>query len=85
IQRLSVDQVSGAVSVDLFGSYQPAAMIGDQPGSTGAELPDSWYSAEGTAMTAAGLNIDSSGFLSADGSLAGNPDSRAVFYYPEDL
>ncbi|MFS1525624.1 hypothetical protein ACL7TT_16175, partial [Microbulbifer sp. 2304DJ12-6] len=85
IQRISVDQVSGAVSVDLFGSYQPAGRIDDQPDSTGAELPDSWYSAEGTAMTAAGLNIDSSGFLTADGSLAGNPNSRAVFYYPGDL
>ncbi|MDP5211419.1 hypothetical protein, partial [Microbulbifer sp. 2205BS26-8] len=85
IQRISVDQVSGAVSVDLFGSYQPAAMIGDQPDSTGAELPDSWYSAEGTAMTAAGLNIDSSGFLIADGSLVGNTNSRAVYYHLGDL
>ncbi|WP_020411141.1 hypothetical protein [Microbulbifer variabilis] len=84
VQRISVDQVSGAVSVDLFGSYQPAGMIADQADSTSAELPDAWYSAEGAAMTDS-LSIDSSGFLTADGTLAGNADSRAIFYYPGDL
>ncbi|MEW5251787.1 hypothetical protein AB1S50_19305, partial [Microbulbifer sp. 2201CG32-9] len=58
IQRISVNQVSGAVSVDLFGSYQPASNIPDQEQNSNAELPDSWYTAEGTAMTTAGLSID---------------------------
>ncbi|WHI52721.1 hypothetical protein P3339_08155 [Microbulbifer sp. MLAF003] len=84
VQRISIDQVSGAVSVDLFGSYQPAGMIADQADSTSAELPDAWYSAEGAAMTGS-LSIDSSGFLTADGTLAGNADSRAIYYYPGDL
>ncbi|QFT53548.1 hypothetical protein [Microbulbifer sp. THAF38] len=85
VQRISVDQVSGAVSVDLFGSYQPAGMIADQGDSTSAELPDAWYDSEGTAMTAAGLSIDASGFLTADGTLSGNSDTRAIYYYPGDL
>ncbi|GAA5446206.1 hypothetical protein Misp06_04415 [Microbulbifer sp. NBRC 101763] len=84
VQRISIDQVSGAVSVDLFGSYQPAGMIADQAESTSAELPDAWYSAEGAAMTGS-LSIDSSGFLTADGTLIGNSDSRAIYYYPGDL
>ncbi|WP_444905315.1 hypothetical protein ACJJIU_22085 (plasmid) [Microbulbifer sp. CnH-101-E] len=85
VQRVSVDQVSGAVAVDLFGSYQPAGMIADQGDSTSAELPDAWYDSDGTAMTAAGLNIDASGFLTADGTLTGNSNSRAIYYYPGDL
>ncbi|BBM00439.1 hypothetical protein [Microbulbifer sp. GL-2] len=87
VQRISIDQVSGAVSVDLFGSYQPAGMIADQPegSSTNGELPDAWYNAEGTAMTASGLSIDASGFLTADGTLYGADNSRTVFYYLGDL
>ncbi|WP_444941254.1 hypothetical protein ACJJI3_01545 [Microbulbifer sp. ZKSA004] len=85
IQRISVDQVSGSVTVDLFSSYQPAGMIADQLESTNAELPDEWYEAEGTAMTDAGLSIDGSGFLIADGTLTGNPDSREIFYHLGDL
>ncbi|MCX2780428.1 hypothetical protein [Microbulbifer thermotolerans] len=86
VQRISVDQVTGAVTVDLFGSYQPAGYIPDQPGaSTSAELPDSWYDDEGTEMTAAGLSIDSSGFLTADGTLTGSASSRAIYYYLGDL
>ncbi|WP_444946451.1 hypothetical protein ACJJIP_06510 [Microbulbifer sp. VTAC004] len=85
VQRISIDQVSGAVSVDLFGSYQPAGMIADQADSTSAELPDAWYSAEGSAMKASGLSIDASGFLTADGTLIGNGDSRVIYYYPGDL
>ncbi|MCX2803384.1 hypothetical protein OQJ68_16530, partial [Microbulbifer thermotolerans] len=86
VQRISVDQVTGAVTVDLFGSYQPAGYIPDQPGaSTSAELPDSWYEAEGTEMTAAGLSIDSSGFLTADGTLTGSASSRTIYYYLGDL
>jgi hypothetical protein len=87
VQRISVNQVSGAVSVDLFGSYQPASAVPDQPSgsSSSGELPDSWYSAEGTEMTAAGLAIDASGFLTANGTLYGADNSRTIFYYLGDL
>ncbi|WP_444926791.1 hypothetical protein ACJJI4_01340 [Microbulbifer sp. TRSA002] len=85
VQRVSINQVTGAVSVDLFGSFQPAGMIADQAESTSAELPDAWYQSEGTAMTAAGLAIDADGFLTADGTLAGNADSRAIYYHTGDL
>ncbi|WP_444914629.1 hypothetical protein [Microbulbifer sp. TRSA007] len=85
VQRVSINQVTGAVSVDLFGSFQPAGMIADQAESTSAELPDAWYESEGTAMTAAGLAIDADGFLTADGTLAGNADSRAIYYHTGDL
>ncbi|WP_444904226.1 hypothetical protein ACJJIU_03695 [Microbulbifer sp. CnH-101-E] len=87
VQRFNVDQVSGAVSVDLFGSYQPASAVPDQPSgsSSSGELPDSWYSAEGTEMTAAGLAVDASGFLTANGTLYGTDNSRTIFYYLGDL
>ncbi|WP_444884521.1 hypothetical protein [Microbulbifer sp. PSTR4-B] len=87
VQRFNVNQVSGAVSVDLFGSYQPASAVPDQPSgsSSSGELPDSWYSAEGTEMTAAGLAIDASGFLTANGTLYGADNSRTIFYYLGDL
>ncbi|WP_444907881.1 hypothetical protein ACJJIR_07625 [Microbulbifer sp. SSSA008] len=85
VQRVSINQVTGAVSVDLFGSYQPAGMIADQSESTSAELPDNWYESEGTSMAAAGLSIDSDGFLTADGTLTGNTDSRSIYYHLGDL
>ncbi|WP_444911044.1 hypothetical protein [Microbulbifer sp. PAAF003] len=85
VQRVSINQVTGAVSVDLFGSYQPAGMIADQSESTSAELPDEWYESEGTAMAAAGLSIDASGFLSADGLLTGDTNSRVIYFHAGDL
>ncbi|GAB2507082.1 hypothetical protein [Microbulbifer agarilyticus] len=85
VQRVSVDQTSGAVQVELFGSTQAAAPITDEDAGTNAELPDGWYSAAGTEMTAAGLSIDGSGFLTADGTLDGAASSRTVFYYLGDL
>ncbi|MCO1336777.1 hypothetical protein MO867_20835, partial [Microbulbifer sp. OS29] len=85
VQRISIDQVSGAVTAELFGSYQPAGMIADQAESTSAELPDAWYESEGTTMSSAGLSIDASGFLTADGTLAGNTDNRAIYYHAGDL
>ncbi|WP_406828112.1 hypothetical protein [Microbulbifer sp. ARAS458-1] len=85
VQRVSVDQVSGGVQVELFGSTQKAAPIADEAASTNAELPDGWYSAEGTAMAAAGLTIDGSGFLTADGTLDGAASSRTIYYYLGDL
>ncbi|MFI2810136.1 carbohydrate binding domain-containing protein [Microbulbifer sp. JSM ZJ756] len=87
VQRVRINQVSGRVSVDLFGSYQPAGYIPDQDASvsSSAELPDGWYSGAGTELTAAGLSVDASGFLTADGSLAGAAASRTVFYYLGDL
>ncbi|WP_043316567.1 hypothetical protein [Microbulbifer sp. HZ11] len=85
VQRVSVDQTSGLVQVELFGSTQKAAPITDEAASTNAELPDGWYSAEGTAMAAAGLAIDSSGFLTADGTLDGAASSRTIYYYLGDL
>ncbi|MBN8431802.1 hypothetical protein JF535_13170 [Microbulbifer salipaludis] len=85
VQRVSVDQVSGGVQVELFGSTQKAAPIADEAASTSAELPDGWYSTAGTEMTAAGLTIDGSGFLTADGTLQGAASSRTIFYYLGDL
>ncbi|WP_444958214.1 hypothetical protein [Microbulbifer sp. ZKSA002] len=85
VQRVSINQVTGAVSVDLFGSYQPAGMIADQSESTSAELPDEWYESEGTAMAAAGLSIDASGFLMTDGLLAGDTSSRVIYFHTGDL
>ncbi|WP_444922695.1 hypothetical protein ACJJH9_00025 (plasmid) [Microbulbifer sp. DLAB2-AF] len=84
VQRISVDQVSGAISVDLFGSYQPAGMIADQSGSTSFELPSEWYESQGTPMGDF-LSIDEDGFLTADGTLTGNTDSRSIYYHLGDL
>ncbi|WP_160153347.1 hypothetical protein [Microbulbifer sp. ALW1] len=85
VQRISVDQTSGAVQVELFGSTQAAAAANDEAASVSAELPDGWYSTAGTEMTAAGLSIDGSGFLTADGNLTGSASSRTIFYYLGDL
>ena len=85
VQRISVDQTSGSVQVELFGSTQAASAITDEDADTSAELPDGWYSAAGTEMTAAGLSIDGSGFLTADGTLAGSDSSRTIYYYLGDL
>ncbi|WP_444933570.1 hypothetical protein [Microbulbifer sp. JTAC008] len=85
VQRVSINQVTGAVSVDLFGSYQPAGMVADQSESTSAELPDEWYESKGTAMAAAGLSIDTSGLLSADGLLTGDTSSRVIYFHTGDL
>ncbi|AQQ67494.1 hypothetical protein Mag101_07455 [Microbulbifer agarilyticus] len=85
VQQVSVDQVAGTVQVELFGSTQAASPIVDEAASTSAELPDAWYSADGAAMTAAGLTIDGSGFLTADGTLTGAASSRTIFYYLGDL
>ncbi|WP_444893638.1 hypothetical protein ACJJIE_03920 [Microbulbifer sp. TRSA001] len=85
IQRISIDQTTEAITAELFGSYQPASMIADQSESTSAELPDSWYESEGTEMAAAGLSIDADGFLTADGTLIGSTDSRAIYYHLGDL
>ncbi|WP_346839828.1 hypothetical protein [Microbulbifer sp. SAOS-129_SWC] len=82
IQRISVDQVSGAVTAELFGSYQAAGNVLDQDaaGAASYELPDSWYDDAGTELTAAGISIDGSGFMTADASL-----SEGTYYYLGDL
>jgi len=84
IQRVRIDQKSGRVSVDVFGSTLKADPIADSDAGAASELPDGWYDSEGTELTAAGLSI-AGGILQASGALAGGTTTRTIFYYLGDL
>lgn len=85
IQRISINQETGRVRAELFGSTLKATPIEDSGAGSGAELPDGWYSSAGTEMAAAGLTIDGAGVMTANGSLTGGTTTRTVFYYLGDF
>ncbi len=79
IQRISINQRTGRVTCELFGSSMKADPIVDDDAGASAELPDGWYDSEGTDANTP-LSIDGSGFLLADGTLTGGSDTREIFY-----
>lgn len=91
VQQVSTDWVSGNVSVDLFGSSQNASTLA--PDEPGAAIDTTWYSSEGTEISAAnfpGKVSSAGGVTSITGSisLTGNAFmnvSSAVYYCDEDL
>lgn len=84
IQRITVNQKSGKVTAQLFGSTLKADPIPDTGAGVNSELPDGWYSSEGTEMVAAGLTIGA-GIMTASGTLTGGTTTRTIFYYLGDL
>lgn len=84
VERISVDQNSGRVSAELFGSSRKADPIADDGAGADAELPDGWYDSFGTDMTEE-LSIDQDGFLEDDGELAGGTTTRTAYYYLGDF
>jgi hypothetical protein len=79
IQRISINQKSGRVTCELFGSSQKADPIADDDAGASAELPDGWYDSEGTDANTP-LSIDGSGFLLANGTLTGGATTRTIYY-----
>ena len=84
IQRITVNQKTGKVSADLFGSSMKADPIADTGAGVNAELPDGWYNSAGTEMATAGLTI-SAGVMTANGSLTGGTTTRTIFYFLGDF
>lgn len=81
VQQVTVDQVSGLVSVKLFGASFRSEPIADNPteGAAGAPvLLDSWYSSEGANLDSV-LSV-AGGILQADGSLP-----AGVYFYSNDF
>ena len=85
VQRLTIDQRTGRMRASMFGSSLKAEPIVDNGAGANSELPDSWYSSEGTDFATAGLSIDGSGILQSSGSLAGGTTTRTIFYYLGDF
>lgn len=79
IQRISVNQKTGHVTCELFGSSLKADPIVDSDAGASAELPDGWYNSEGTDANTP-LSIDGSGFLLSNGMLIGGTSTRVIFY-----
>ena len=79
IQRIAINQKTGRVTAELFGSSLKADPIADEDAGTTSELPNGWYDSEGTAADAT-LSIDGSGFLLSSGSLVGGSTTRTIFY-----
>ncbi|MCP4215155.1 MAG: hypothetical protein GY765_10880, partial [bacterium] len=84
VQQISTNLIDGSVKVTLFGSSGDASILADEDAADAAELPDGWYSTNGTDLGAS-LSIDGSGFLTANGTLNGGTSSRTWFYYLGDF
>jgi hypothetical protein len=84
IQRISVNQATGRVTAELFGSSLKADPIPDDEAGDNSELPDGWYDSEGTDAGTP-LSIDGSGFLLSNGTLVGGTTTRTIFYYLGNL
>lgn len=91
IQQVATDWKTGAVSLDLFGSSQPASAISEGSGNEPATaLPDAWYTSAGTAINATnfpGKITMVSGLtrISANMTLTGNATALTVYYVNGDL
>jgi len=86
VQRVTIDQLGGRVTAELFGSTAKAEPIVDGGAGASAELPNGWYSSEGTEMgMGTSLTIDGSGFLLANGTLTGGESTRTIYYYLGDF
>ena len=93
IERANIDWMNGKVKIDCFGSSGTRA--DDIPIGTSAILPDAFYTSKGTELTAAGLSVDGSGNLTADGALTGYESgwslshdanhADSIFYYDGDF
>jgi|DEB0MinimDraft_10_1074344.scaffolds.fasta_scaffold00147_19 hypothetical protein len=93
IERANIDWMNGKVKIDCFGSSGTRA--DDIPIGTSAILPDAFYTSKGTEFTAAGLSVDGSGNLTADGTLTGYESglslshdanhADSIFYYDGDF
>lgn len=79
IQRISINQKTGRVTCELFGSSLKADPIIDDDAGASAELPDGWYNSEGVNANVP-LSIDGSGFLLSSGTLVGGTTTRTIFY-----
>lgn len=84
IQRIAVDQISGQVSVSLFGSSQRSSVL---PPDTGTALPDTWYDDAGTALAAA-VTIVGDVIQPGTYNLTGHANlnnAAAIYYHLADL
>lgn len=87
VQHISVDKITGNVSLDLFASSQAAGA--QAPTGDVAVLPDAWYSSQGAALASV-LTITGSnpGHVSASGVINGTANMNAaasIFFYNGDL
>lgn len=84
IQRIAVDQISGDVSVSLFGSSQRSSVL---PPGSGTALPDAWYSNAGTELSTV-VTIVAGVIQPGTYNLTGNANLKngaAIYYYLGDL
>jgi hypothetical protein len=82
IQKIKVNQISGEVEVDLFGSSQKADAITDESQALN-ELPSLWYS-DGATNAETILSI-TNGLLDSNGTLTGQPTTRTAYYIDGDF
>lgn len=86
IQQLATNWKTGEVTVDLFGSSQPASPVSSGSGNEPANaIPDAWYTNGGTAITAANFpgkitTVGSLTRITGNITLAGGDNSLTVFY-----
>lgn len=88
IQNIQTNWRTGQVSVDLFGSSQPASEV--PPDEFGSALPADWYENTGTEISAANFPgiVSENGItrVTEDIALAGGPTlAGSVFWCGEDL
>lgn len=86
----SVDQDTGKVSADMFGSTFAATPLADLLSGNAHELPDSWYNSVGTALTSLPGVVISGGVMTSPPSAGINGGSdinaaNSIFYYLGDL
>jgi|GEM_PF-3006579 len=79
VQKVTVDQITGKVTVSLFGSSDKASVITESDATTDWALQDSWYTSNGSSMSSL-LNI-SNGTLQQDGTLPGTVGTKTTQAY----
>jgi hypothetical protein len=84
VQRIAIDQVTGEVSVNLFGSSQRASVI---PPAAGPALDDAWYTSQGTNLSTV-CTIVGGVIQAGTYNLTGHAElnhANAIYYYNGDL
>jgi hypothetical protein len=82
IQNISIDWITGKLTLALFGSSQPASAISHTTDNT--VIGNAWYTGAGTDLASV-LTI-AGGVVTANGNLAGAADlANAIYYFNGDL
>ncbi|NQD37481.1 hypothetical protein HPT27_10620 [Permianibacter sp. IMCC34836] len=86
----SIDQDTGKVQAEMFGSTFAATPLADLLSGNAVELPDAWYNSQGTALTALSGCVISGGVMTSapTAGINGGADITAtgsIFYYLGDL